>query len=337
MKKQKQKPIIWALFFGLFIIILFGYLIFFSNFIKKEGVIYVEQPKKINIISKEINDNNIVKSKGLFDLFVKIYGMDEVPIGRYHLKNGLGLYQIAKKLKYGRQDAVRFSISNITTIYDLASKVGLKFKIDSNEFINYLSSREFKIKYNLDSVQVLTQVFPYTYDIYWDANPELIFQKIQTGYKTFWNEENKTQLKKLNLDEKSLYILASMVQKEYTMKKERTRIAGVLMNRLEINMPLQVDATCKFARRDFAAKRVTQFHTSFNSPYNTYKNKGLPPGPICIPEIGTLLDCLNPEKHNFLYYCADPSLNGYHIFSKDYTSHQKIAKGYYKKMNALAL
>jgi UPF0755 protein len=337
MKKQKQKPIILALFFGIFTIILFGYIIFFSNFIKNEDVLYVEQPKKINTILNEVNNKNIIRSKVLFDLFVKFYEIKEVPIGRYHLKNGMGMYQIAKKLKYGRQDAVHFSISNITTIYDIASKVGVKFKVDSSEFINYVHSDAFKSKYNLDSFQILTHIFPYTYDIYWDANPELIFQKIQTGYKTFWNPKNVAQLNKVNMDQKSLYILASMVQKEYTMKKERARIAGVLLNRLKINMPLQVDATCKFARRDFGAKRVTQFHTCFNSPFNTYKNKGLPPGPICIPEIGTLIDCLNPENHNFLYYCADPSLNGYHIFSKDYTSHQKVAKGYYEKMNTLAL
>jgi UPF0755 protein len=337
MKKQKQKPIILAFIFGIFFIVLIGYLLFFANFIKNEGVIYVEQPKKINEVIKELHNDEIMSSKIIFDFFVKVFDIKEVPIGRYHLKKGLSLYQIAKKLKYGRQDAVRFSISNITTIYDIASKVGLKFKVDSAQFMNYLNSNEFKNKYDLDSFQILTHIFPYTYDIYWDSNPDVIFNKIKTGHATFWNKKHLDQLRRLNMDQKSLYILASMVQKEYTMKKERKRIAGVLINRLKINMPLQVDATCKYARRDFDAKRVTQYHTSFNSPFNTYKNKGLPPGPICVPEIGTLIDCLNPENHDFLYYCADPSLNGFHLFSKDYASHQKIARGYYEKMNALAL
>jgi UPF0755 protein len=183
----------------------------------------------------------------------------------------------------------------------------------------------------------LALFLPNTYEFYWNISPEDLLTKINKETEKFWNAERRAKAQKLNLQPAEVYILASLVQKEYTRKDERSKIAGVLINRMKINMPLQVDATCKYATRDFAAKRVNYYHTQYNSPYNTYKIIGLPPGPICMPELSTLDAVLMSEAHDYIYYCADPSLNGYHLFSRSLAEHESIASSYHRKMNELKI
>jgi UPF0755 protein len=325
---------------GLVFIGLLGiaYFLFFkySN-VETEYILKIKEKKSMGYVFKLLNENNVIKNKQLFDLTQLVLDVKFVPKGHYKITKSMTSLDILRKLRNGYQDPIRFTISTGTFIEDIAGRVGSKLIFDSTEFMAVLLSDSNKMKYNYDEKTVLSCFIPNTIDLYWTSSPQLFISKWMDLHQKFWTLERKVKLEKLNLNPTQLYTLASLVQKEYARKDERSRIAGVLINRLKMTMPLQVDATCKYATRDFAAKRVLNFHTTYPSEYNTYIHQGLPPGPICIPEIETIDDVLNIENHEFIYYCADPSLNGYHIFSKTYAEHENIAQTYRQKMNTMGI
>jgi len=329
---------IWKL--GIFVLMIFG--VFYSLFfirgnVANEYSLKLGEPQSIEGVVDSLRDHDVIDNKYIFDLNNLIYKIKNVPAGHYRFKKSMTSLDILRKLKYGRQDPIRWTISTATFVEELASKAGQKLQTDSQHFLTalYDSSQLHKNGYSKENALAL--FLPNTYEFYWNSRPEEVIQKMYKETEKFWNTERKIKAQKLNLKPAEVYILASLVQKEYTRKDERSKIAGVLLNRMRVQMPLQVDATCKYATRDFAAKRVLNYHTQYISPYNTYKIIGLPPGPICMPELGTLDAVLEPDHHDYIYYCADPSLNGYHIFSKTLSDHESIASMYHQKMNSLKI
>lgn len=315
-----------------------AYVLFFqlSN-VRNPYILKLKDKTSFEDVLSELNQNDVIKNKQIFDISNLAIHPKFVPKGYYKITKSMTSIDILRKLRNGYQDPVSFTISTGTFVEDIASRASQKLNFDSTAFINCLLADSNQKKYNYSSSSALSLFIPNTIDLYWTSTPQQFIDKWSTICQKFWTEERKLKLSNLHLNTSQVYTLASLVQKEYARKDERSRIAGVLVNRLTQTMPLQVDATCKYATRDFAAKRVLDFHTQFPSDYNTYLHTGLPPGPICIPEIETIDAVLNPEKHEFIYYCADPSLNGYHIFSKSYADHENVAKSYREKMNAMGV
>jgi len=312
------------------------YFIFFKmNIIQNDYILKLDEKKVPSEIMDSLAIHQVISNQYIFDLYYLVNSFNHVPRGYYKLSKGLSAAQLVKKLKYGHQDPIKFTISTATFIEEIAKRAGDKMNFDSTEFMNCLMADSNKLKYGYDEKSALTQFLPNTYDFYWTASPQQFVDRWMKETQKFWSSTNLQKANNLKLDAKQAYILASLVQKEYYKKEERSRIAGVLLNRLNLNMALQVDATCKYATRDFGAKRVLNFHTNYPSEYNTYLHTGLPPGPICVPEISTIEAVLSPEKHDFIFYCADPSLNGYHIFSKTLSEHESVAAVYRQKMNTL--
>lgn len=305
--------------------------------VEQEYILKLKEKTPFSEVEQILAENNVIKNKYIFDLTKLVANAKIVPKGYYKLTKSMTSLDLIRKLRNGQQDPIRFTISTGTFIEDIAARVGQKMQFDSSAFMDCLLSYDNKLKYNYDEKTVLTHFLPNTIDIYWTYTSQQFVDRWMTLYDKFWNTDRKSKAAQLNLTQEQSYTLASLVQKEYARKDERSRIAGVLINRLKQNMPLQVDATCKYATRDFAAKRVMHFHTSYPSEYNTYQNLGLPPGPICIPEIETIDAVLSPESHDNIFYCADPSLNGYHIFSKTLADHENIAKTYREKMDAMGV
>lgn len=324
----------------LIFLILLGivYLLFFkmSN-IENEFVLKLKDKTAFAEVENMLAENNVIRNNYIFDLTKLVVNAKFVPKGYYKLTKSMTSLDLIRKLRNGQQDPIRFTISTGTFIEDIAGRVGQKMNFDSAAFMDCVLSYENKLKYGYDEKTVLTYFLPNTIDLYWTSTPQQFLEKWMILHSKFWTTERKSKAAQLNLNPSQAYTLASLVQKEYARKDECSRIAAVLTNRLKQNMPLQVDATCKYATRDFAAKRVMHFHTSFPSEYNTYQNLGLPPGPICIPEIETIDAVLNPEHHEYIYYCADPSLNGYHLFSKTLAEHENVAVKYREKMNAMGV
>jgi UPF0755 protein len=321
-----------------FIMLGIVYLLFFkmSN-VQHAYILKLKDKTSFKAVEQILVENKVIKNNYIFDLTQLAASAKFVPKGYYKLSTSMTSLDLIRKLRNGQQDPIRFTISTATFLEDIAGRVGQKMQFDSATFMDCVLSYDNKLKYGYDEKSALSFFIPNTIDLYWTSSPQQFLDKWMSIYEKFWTTDRRSKAVQLSLTLTQTYTLASLVQKEYARKDERSRIAAVLINRLKQNMPLQVDATCKYATRDFAAKRVMHFHTSYPSEYNTYQNLGLPPGPICIPEVETIDAVLTPESHEYIYYCADPSLNGYHIFTKTLAEHENVAKSYREKMNQMGV
>lgn len=319
------------------ILVAIAWYVMHGSIINTAYTLKLKENTPIANVIEELNQKGIIASSLSQSLIESIVNVKMVPAGRYELYVGMGRFQFYNKLKKGHQDPIQFTLSTATFVEEIAGRAGRKMQWDSAALMQYIYADTNMQRLGYTRDQALCLFLPNTHEIYWTSTVDKFVHKFHSDNEKYWNEKRREKAKSLGLSPNEVYILASLVQKEYSKKKERTTIASVLLNRLRIQMPLQVDATCKYATRDFAAKRVLTYHTSYASPYNTYKQSGLPPGPICVPERETIDAVLENEKHDYLYYCADPSLNGYHIFSKTLAEHENVALQYRQKLNQMKI
>ncbi|MGZ3914198.1 MAG: endolytic transglycosylase MltG [Flavisolibacter sp.] len=247
--------------------------------------------------------------------------------GRYDIKKGSSLLSIVRMLHSGRQTPVNLVITKIRTKEDLARLVGNKFECDSLQFIRFLNSNDSLAPFKVDTLVAMSAVLPDTYTYFWTATPSLIFRKFYETSKNFWTEERKKKAEAHGLTPLQAYILASIVEEETTNNLEKDTIASVYLNRYNKGMPLQADPTLKFAVRDFSIKWIHGNILDIASPYNTYKNKGFPPGPICTPSKKTIDAVLAAPPTPYYYFVANTRLNG-HLFSESFEEHVKKAQAY---------
>lgn len=260
----------------------------------------------------------------------------EVKPGRYIITPKSSNKQVIDKLKEGKQDPVKLTFNNIRLKSDLIKRIGPKFAFGTEQLEKALNSPEVAQKYGLDTNTIVSIFLPNTYDIYWTTSTEKFLDRMHSEYKRFWNDERLAKAKAINLTPAQVAILASIVEEEQARKvDERPKVAGLYLNRLQANMPLQADPTVKFALQDFGLKRILHGHLQIDSPYNTYKHTGLPPGPIRLADLKSLEAVLNYEKHDYIYMCAKDDLSGYHAFANNYQEHLKNARAYQTALNKL--
>lgn len=281
-------------------------------------------------------DNNVVKDRWSFETVAKIkdYGK-KVNSGYYVFTQNMNNRQIVNMLKFGWQTPVKLVIYNIRTREDFAGLVGRTLEIDSVKMLEQLNSKAFSDKYNLDTNKILSRFIVDNYEFYWNVSMEKFVDKMEKAYDTYWNKERKDKAAALGMGPAQVTTLASIVEKEVIFDKEMVTVAGVYLNRIKIGMPLQADPTLVFALRDFTAQRVTSVHKDYDSPFNSYMYAGLPPGQICMPRKKSIDAVLNHEEHQYLYFCANPDMSGYSIFSKTYEDQMRVAAQYRKKLNAM--
>ena len=315
------------------------YQIFSDNtkFAEKELYVYVptgsdyEQAKKI--IAPYVKD---------MDRFEMVAGKTSYPenvkAGRFLLKKGMSSYDLVKTMRIN--DAVSLAFNNQERLENFAGRVGSQIEPDSLELLNTIKDSIFLKENGFTEENVLVMFIPNTYDIYWNTSAEKFRDKMIKEYRKFWNKERTAKAAAQGLTPIQATILASIVHKESVKKDERPRIAGVYLNRMKLEMPLQADPTVIFAIKkksnDFnqVIKRVFYNDLFLNSPYNTYKNIGLPPGPIAMPDITALEAVLNPEKNNYIYFCASVDRFGYHEFAATLAEHNVNAKKYSDWINS---
>lgn len=261
------------------------------------------------------------------------YGDDKVRPGKYVITNGMSNRELIGKLRSGNQDAQKVVINNIRTITDLAGKASRYFESDSLTFLTYLMQPATFEANGFNRENFLTMFLPNTYEMFWTTTPEKFVSRMHREYEKFWTQERLDKLKANNIDKTQAYIVASIVEKESNYAPERPTIAGVYLNRLKNGEKLQADPTVVFAVGDFSIKRVLYSHLTYDSPYNTYLNYGLPPGPICMPSLSSLEAVINAEKHEYLFFCARPDNSGIHVFAKDYSDHLKNAAAFSRWLN----
>jgi UPF0755 protein len=251
-----------------------------------------------------------------------------VKAGRYEIKKGMSLFGLVRMLRAGNQSPLNFVINKIRTKEDLAAKVAANFECDSLSFINFLNNADSLRKYKLDSNTVMTAVIPDTYSILWNTSPAKIFKKLYNDQEKFWNEGRTQKAAALNMTPAQVYTMASIVEEETTKEADKGKIASVYINRIETGMKLEADPTVKFAMRDFGLKRILLKHLAYPSPYNTYQNPGLPPGPICTPSSKTIDAVLNAPQTNYIFFVAKPDWSGLSNFTHSYQEHMVNAKNY---------
>jgi UPF0755 protein len=236
-------------------------------------------------------------------------------------------------LKLGLQKPLKLTFNNIRTPQQLAGRISQQIEADSLSILALLTSDHVASSYGFDKTTIIAMCVPNTYEFYWNTNAKGFLDKMQKEYERFWNDERKSKAFKLGLTKVEISTLASIVEEETRFNIEKPKVAGVYINRLNKGIPLQADPTVKFAVGDFALRRILTKHLEIDSPYNTYKFRGLPPGPIRCPSISSIDAVLNAEKHSYLYFCAKADFSGYHDFAKTLTEHNRNAEAYRRALN----
>lgn len=304
---------------------------------KKSLYITSSDPTKRAVLDS-LKKNEIVKNDFAFEwLANRMNYWTNIKPGKYDIKKGTSLLTIIRMLRNGQQTPVDLVITKLRTKEDFARLVDRKFETDSVQMLNYLNNDDSMQKYGVSPENAMTLVLPDTYTYFWNTSPEKIVKKLADENEKFWTQERKQKARDRGLTPIQAHVLASVVEEETNANAEKGNIASVYINRIKNGMPLQADPTVKFALKDFGLKRIYEKHLMVESPYNTYRNSGLPPGPICTPTKSTIDAVLNAPNTNYLYFVASSEFNGTHVFSATYEEHLKKAKEYQQALNQLEL
>lgn len=258
---------------------------------------------------------------------------DHIKSGHYILKEGMSNRQIISKLRSKQQDPVKLIFNNIRIKEELAGHIGEQLEFDSVSLLKLLDDTNYLKSLGFTTSNIISMFIPNTYEVYWDITPEKFMDRMHKEYIAFWTDKRKERLNEIQLTELQAITLASIVEKESNRNDEKPDIAGVYMNRLHKGWLLQADPTLVFALGDFSIKRVLNVYKTVDSPYNTYKYTGLPPGPICLPSISSIDAVLNYRQHQYLYFCAREDFSGYHNFAVTMNEHLLNAAKYQQALD----
>ncbi|MFC2107535.1 endolytic transglycosylase MltG, partial [Bacteroidota bacterium] len=257
--------------------------------------------------------------------------------GHYVIKDGMSNEMLLNLLRSGNQTPVKVIFNNITKKEQLSHKIGKQLETDSLDLITLLSDSVYISKFGFTDQTLMSIFIPNTYEFYWNTSAEQFIERMNQEFIKFWTKERKDLADSLGLTPFEVITLASIVEKETAQNSEKPSIAGVYINRLNRNWFLQADPTLIFAMDDYGIKRVLNTHKNIDSPYNTYKYGGLPPGPICSPSISSIDAVLNYEDHNYLFFCARDDLSGFHVFAKTNAQHSSNARKYQRALDNLKI
>lgn len=297
---------------------------------------YVHTGSDLSSVKDSLVSRNIISGGFWFNLLSRAVKYDKKILpGKYDISSVSNIIGLVRKLKSGKQAPVRLTITKLRTRHDLAAKMGRVFEADSADIIRYLSSNDSLAILQLDTNSLMTAIIPNTYLYFWNNDFRGVLESLRNHQKYFWNNTRKRKADSLGLTPAQVYIMASIVEEETNNKQDKGLIASVYINRLSKGMKLEADPTVKFALGDFSIKRVLRGHLDVNSPYNTYRNTGLPPGPICTPSIYTIDAVLNAPKTDYLFFVAAPDFSGRSVFSSGYSGHLNNARAYREALDSL--
>ncbi len=309
--------------------------IFDSN-IQTPGSIIIPLNATYEQVVDSLKKHNIIINYKAFDWVAKRKKYAEnIKPGKYLLDKGLNSNEILNMLRSGNQEPVLVTFNNLRLIEELAGAVARYIEADSTELIQKFSDPAIHAKYGFNQNTFRCMFIPNTYEFYWTTTADQFLERMYMEYQRFWNEGRSAKAKELGLTPEEVMTVASIVQEETNKKDERPIVAGLYLNRIKRGIPLQADPTVKFALGNFRIKRVLKSHLEVESPYNTYKNQGLPPGPINFPEISSIESVLNAVKTPYIYMCARPDFSGYHNFSKTLSGHNENARKYKAALDSM--
>lgn len=336
-----QKSKIIKVIIGLFVVaVLAVFFLFFTNNTQLEKEeFFVEIPTGSGYDDAKKILSPYVKNMSSFEIMAKLRSYtDNVKPGRFLLKKGMNTFQIVGAMR--RNVPVDLAFNNQERLENLCERLSSQIEPDTTKLLAAFRDTAFLQKNGFSKETVFSMFLPNTYQVYWNISAEKFRDKMLEEYNKFWNKERIAKATALNLTPVQVTTLASIVQKESAKKSERPTVAGVYLNRLAKEMPLQADPTVIYALKlrdndfDQVIKRVLYNDLFIASPYNTYQNTGLPPGPIAMPDVDAIDAVLNAEKHDYIYFCASVEKFGYHVFAASYEDHQVNAKKYADWLNA---
>lgn len=303
--------------------------------VKDDGVIYIREGDSFETVLISLQSKGYVKNEYTLR---KVAALKKYPAliksGRYHISNEMSNNALINMLRAGRQSPVLLTFNNIRTMDDFARAVSGQLAIRPEEIMELSNNSELLQQLEFTKENFIGMFIPNTYQIYWDITAKDFIAKMAGEYRKFWNDERKAKSGRAGLSPMDVTILASIIEEETLRPEEYPVIAGVYINRLNRDMPLGACPTLKFALGDFTLKRILDKHLEVESPYNTYKYKGLPPGPVRMPSINVIDAVLNYQHHDYLFFCAKSDFSGGHHFSRTLRQHNEYARQYHAALNA---
>ena len=301
---------------------------------KPQAYIYIPTNSDFNDVVQKLDEKQLIEDTESFRWVAeKKNYVHSIQPGRYKIEEGMSNNKLVNLLRSGHQEPLNLIFNNVRTKEQLASKVSRQIEADSAEIVRLLNDDSYLSEFDFTPQTVYAMFIPNTYEFWWNTGAKGFIKRMYKEYQRFWNKSRRTKAEKIDFSTIEVSTLASIVDEETLKDEEMPKIAGVYINRLDRGMRLQADPTIKFAMGDFTIKRVLKKHLEIDSPYNTYKNRGLPPGPIAIPSIEAIEAVLNYESHRYLYFCAKPDFSGYHNFAKTHYQHILNAREYQRALN----
>ncbi len=285
-------------------------------------------------VKKILYKNGTIVHRASFEQLAEIMKYpDHIKPGHYVLKKGMSNRQIITKLRSKQQDPVKLVFNNIRIKQELAGHIAEQIEADSVSLLKLLNNADYLKKFGFTADNVISMFIPNTYEVYWDISAEKFMDRMFKEYNAFWTPKRMDRLAAINLTKLQAMTLASIVEKETNQNNEKPDVAGVYMNRLKNGWLLQADPTLVYALGNFSIKRVLNIYKTVDSPYNTYKYTGLPPGPICLPSISSIDAVLNYRQNNYMYFCAREDFSGYHNFAVTLNEHLLNAAKYQQALD----
>lgn len=297
-------------------------------FVIKSGTTYRQ-------VLVDLDKQKLVNDMVSFGFLARLKKFDrKIQPGRYLLKRNMTNPEAIDALMGGRRDRVMITFTNVRLLKDLDERITKNIGVTEEEFREAVDDFIRSNDQGFTRENVLTMFIPNTYEVYFNVVPEELVERMNEEYKKFWTDARKAKADSLGLSQIQVSILASIVQAETSKTDEAPIVAGLYLNRLSKGIPLQADPTLVFAAGDFSIKRVLDKHKEVESPYNTYKYAGLPPGPINMPSIANVNAVLYAKQHNFIYMCAREDFSGYHNFARTLREHNNNAARYQRALTA---
>lgn len=305
--------------------------------LERTSYIYIDNNDKYEDVISKLKENNIPSEK-IFRLIAdRMRYEDYLKTGRYELKDGMTMIDVVRMLRSGNQSAVNLTFNNMRTKENIAGRISQQLMMDSITLLNALNDINVVQELGFDDVNVVSMFIPNTYQVFWDTDVEGLMRRMKREYTSFWNEDRLNKAADIGLTPLQVSVLASIVEEEATYADEYPIVAGLYLNRLKRGMRLEADPTVKFAIGDFGLRRILFRHLEIDSPYNTYKVDGLPPGPIRVPSVSAIDATLSPTTHNYIFMCAKDDLSGRHNFAVTHAEHSRNAARYQRALNEMKI
>ena len=303
--------------------------------VEKEDTLFaISEGSTFKDVQNSLYNQGYVNDLISFSFLAKLKSYDEnVKPGMYLLKKDMSNMAAVNLLRSGAQTSVKVTFTHFRKIDELPSKVAAFFSFSENELEAYVKRDSTAYQYGFTPETFISMFIPNTYDMYWTYSPEKFLDRMKVEYDKFWNEKRLSKAQAIGLTPQEVSTLASIVESETKKPDEAPVVAGVYMNRLKRGIALQADPTLVFAKDDFTIRRVLNADKKIDSPYNTYKYTGLPPGPISLPSIAAIESVLNHQEHRYLYFCAREDFSGYHVFAKTLKEHNRNAERFQRALN----